>query len=894
MTRIAVIDLETTGQSATRGDKIIEIGIVFIENMKIVDTYSQYVNPGKLIPPFITQLTSITNEDVIDQPSFSEVASHIIELLEGAVIVAHNVLFDIPFLRTELQHAGYDLVNHAIIDTVELARVLLPQAPGYKLSELSQYLELHHEQPHRAISDALVTAQLFLHLIEKLNRLPELTVQQLQELFTGLKTDFAQLRKYVTHHQERRDLFYSNGFYLKKEDESIESATFPTISYSFQEYLDMFYQHGGQLSKIYPDYEKRENQPKISEAIFSQFQAKRHALIEADTGIGKTMAYIIPVIYTIIKQQERVVISTSTTNLQTQLLHDEIMRLIPVLSQPLKVTIVKGKNHFLSLSKFYTYFHDKDANSEFDRILKGKILVWLTETKTGDIDDISLHRQDNPVFQNLLVSSETASSTRSKKICFYERMKKQAAQSQLIITNHAVLTMNLWQNEALLPSYQKLIIDEAHHIETSVTKHMGEHISYVQFAILYNQLEKKLSAGWTMKSQQVFEEIKYETDILFRLLFTYVKDHNRSKQQTNDIGKLQFLWEDVNSSFKDSINDIIDRLRVMYKNMETLEQSESTRSEIFIINQYLNQLKNILIDVDEQHVTWIEIDRNGAENAVYLYKEPIYAAKLYIRKLFDQIESVIMLSGAFTINQTYDYMIKKWELEEYSIDYYQFPHDFPYKNNIQLMIPNDLPAIQYPSNDEFIISVTEAIFSLATAKVHQKMLVLFTSYEMLKKAYYLLKETELTSDYVMIGQGITSGSRNRLIKQFQSYDRAILFGTNAFWEGIDLPGDDLTCLIIVKLPFQSPSHPIYKKKAQAAKLNGKNPFMEIALPEAVLQFRQGFGRLIRKKTNHGVIFVMDDRLITKSYGTYFLNSIPKVPIHYDSLGKLIDEANDWL
>jgi len=174
------------------------------------------VNPGKLIPPFITQLTSITNEDVIDQPSFSEVASHIIELLEEAVIVAHNVLFDIPFLRTELQHAGYDLVNHAIIDTVELARVLLPQAPGYKLSELSQYLELHHEQPHRAISDALVTAQLFLHLIEKLNRLPELTVQQLQELFTGLKTDFAQLRKYVTHHQERRDLFYSNGFYLKR------------------------------------------------------------------------------------------------------------------------------------------------------------------------------------------------------------------------------------------------------------------------------------------------------------------------------------------------------------------------------------------------------------------------------------------------------------------------------------------------------------------------------------------------------------------------------------------------------------------------------------------------------------------------------------------------------
>src|SRR5699024_6630147 len=139
----------------------------------------------------------------------------------------------------------------------------------------------------------------------------------------------------------------------------------------------------------------------------------------------------------------------------------------------------------------------------------------------------------------------------------------------------------------------------------------------------------------------------------------------------------------------------------------------------------------------------------------------------------------------------------------------------------------------------------------------KKILVLFTSYDMLKKSYYLLKETEIGTDYVMIGQGITSGSRNRLIKQFQAFDRAILFGTNAFWEGIDLPGEDLTCLVIVKLPFQSPSQPAFRQKSIQAKKEGKSPFMEISLPEAVLQFRQGFGRLIRKKTDHGIIFVMD-------------------------------------
>ncbi|GAA0297325.1 ATP-dependent DNA helicase DinG [Gracilibacillus halotolerans] len=896
MTRIAVIDIETTGQSATRGDKIIEIGIVLIENNKIIGTYSQYVNPGKLIPPFITQLTSITNEDVLDQPTFKEVAPKVMEIIEGTVLVAHNVLFDIPFLRTELDYAGYSLGRKPMIDTVELSRILLPQAPGYKLTELSQYLHLEHSQPHRAISDAIVTAHLFLHLKDKLNRLPNQTIQQLEELFGGLKTDFATLRRMLQPKQKRQDLFYYNGFYLKRESD--KTNTFHSINMgSYQEFIDAFYGHGKILSTIYNDYEERESQQKISETIFNQFRSKRHAMIEADTGSGKTMAYLIPVMYESIKYGDRVVISTSTTNLQTQLLHDEIRKLQPFLPKPIRVTIVKGKNHFLSLAKFYSYFNDKDANNEYDCILKGKILVWLTETKTGDIDDIALHRQDNPVFQNLLVGSELRENRSFKSICFYERMKQRAAESQLIITNHAVVALDLLKKEQMLPPYKKIIMDEAHHIETAVTKHMGETISYVQFAILYNQIEKQILSQSDLKLQHHLEELKYETDRLFRFLFTFVKENNRLKQQTNDVGRLQFMLEDYSMSLRDDLREIIDRLKAMCKvfHYELKDPTETfLSSELLQLEAYIQELREILLDPKDEDVSWIEIDKNGAENAVYLYREPINAGKTYVRALLEEKNTVVLISAAFTINHDFDYMRKKLELSDDTIDFYQFPYNYPYGENIQLMIPNDLPAIQYPSNDEFTYAITEALLSLATAKVHKKILVLFTSYDMLKKCYYLLKETELGSDYVMIGQGITSGSRNRLIKQFQSFERAILFGTNAFWEGIDLPGEDLTCLVIVKLPFQSPSQPLFKKKSVQAKLEGKSPFMEFSLPEAVLQFRQGFGRLIRKKTDHGIIFVMDDRLMTKSYGKYFLNSIPKVNIQYDSLNQLIDKANNWL
>ena len=440
-------------------------------------------------------------------------------------------------------------------------------------------------------------------------------------------------------------------------------------------------------------------------------------------------------------------------------------------------------------------------------------------------------------------------------------------------------------------------MDEAHHMETAVTKHMGKNIAYVHFAILYNQLEKQLPVLQDMSWQDQLEEIKYETDRLFRFLFSYVKETNRTKQQMNDVGKLQFLLDDFSKSLKADVREMVDRLKAMFK-MFKHELNEDTvtnlSSELTQLEANIEILRDILLHQQEEDISWIEIDKNGAENAVYVYKEPVHAGKTYINHLFHEKQSVILISAAFTINQSFDYMRKKLELKNQAIDFYQFPYNYPYEKNIQLMIPNDLPAIQYPSNEEFTYAITEALLSLSTAKVHKKILVLFTSYDMLKKSYYLLKETEIGTDYVMIGQGVTSGSRNRLIKQFQAFDRAILFGTNAFWEGIDLPGEDLTCLVIVKLPFQSPSHPAFRQKSIQAKKEGKSPFMEISLPEAVLQFRQGFGRLIRKKTDHGIIFVMDDRLMTKSYGKYFLNSIPTINIQYDSLNQLIDKANNWL
>ena len=212
---------------------------------------------------------------------------------------------------------------------------------------------------------------------------------------------------------------------------------------------------------------------------------------------------------------------------------------------------------------------------------------------------------------------------------------------------------------------------------------------------------------------------------------------------------------------------------------------------------------------------------------------------------------------------------------------------------MKLIVPEDLPEINMVSVDEYVASIAEHIISIAEA-TKGRMLILFTSYEMLKKAYEIIKESGFLDDFALIAQGITSGSRSRLTRNFQRFEKAILFGTSSFWEGIDIPGEDLSCLIIVRLPFSPPDEPLTAAKCEKIKNNGGNPFQDFSLPEAVIRFKQGFGRLIRTKTDRGIIFVFDRRLVTTRYGKDFLESIPKVSVEKRNIGEIVEIITEWM
>lgn len=930
MNKFVVIDLETTGHSPENNDKIIEIGMVTIEEDKITKKNNTLLNPNKKIPPFITTLTNITNDDVKDAPVFAEKADKIIELFQDSYLIAHNVPFDMGFLNAELKDNGRPILRNSVIDTVELSRILYPKAPSYKLSQLAEYLAIEHDEPHRALSDAYVTAQLFIMLKKKLFSLPYETLANLMSLEKMFKSDLHGLLseamdKASFELHEDTELVTYNGLTFKMKDDNPRDDII--LSMSFGDYLDNIYEEDGMLEKQFSAYEKRTGQREMSETVYDAFRTKQHALIEAETGTGKSLAYLLPALYEVVQEKKRLIISTYTTQLQTQLLDEEIPLVKKIVPFPFDAVVLKGRSHYISLERLAYELHNSDKDNYDVTLTKAILVVWLTETATGDIDEIQLPASGYSFFRRISADAEGKLDVASPwfRYSFYTRAKRRALRADLVITNHALLCTDMFNDYQFLPAYDKVIIDEAHHLEDTAAHHyglkldnitmnytlnqIGRHEDPKMFAAVVGKYKDSLSEVPFEKWDKLIDETKNEIEELFQYLFAYVTKQRKKDKSLSDIGRVQYRFnEEEETTDWNIVIEMVNRLLFNYRDLihflshidTTLEQVKHyDKNDKQELNQmmdrfqrYIDELELLfLVKSEIRHVQWIEIDTKGYNQAVYLYSEPTSVSTLLKDELFAKKDSVILTSATLTMKNSFQFIVKRLGVPEDRLSTKQITSPFSFEEQVQLLIPNDFPDIKYGNMDDYIYATSEAILSLAEI-TDGRMLVLFTSYDMLRKSYKLLKEI-MTDNYMLIGQGITSGSRARLKKNFQSFDRSILLGTSSFWEGVDIPGEDLSCLMIVRLPFQPPDHPVYEAKSKEIKEHGKNPFMELSLPNAVIKFKQGFGRLIRSTNDRGIVFICDARVKEARYGKYFTESIPNVPILYDSTQQLLEKAREW-
>lgn len=931
-TKFVVVDLETTGNSPKRGDKIIQFAAVVIENGKVVDQFSSLVNPEQHIPPFIEELTGLTDEMVEAAPLFAEIAPKILTILDGAYFVAHNVLFDLSFLQEELIEAGYEGFYGPVLDTVELARILFPTADSYKLGDLAYREGLNHDRPHQADSDALVTAELLLIMLNRLESLPETTLRQLLRLSGGLKSDISVLLdEYVLVKewrigQDHVDIHIHRGIALKKRNKKVEETPYEAISFPIDDE-----EKENLIKGAFPAYEKRVAQFQMMDSVYQSFSGEQHALIEAGTGVGKSLAYLLPAAIFSKENKEKVVISTYTIQLQDQLRAKDLPLLQQMLPFKINVALLKGRNHYLSLGKFEQSLREEDDNYD-SSLTKMQILVWLTETETGDYDELNLS-SGGMLFWNKIKNDESFALSNKSWLSFdyYLKAKKDAQTADIIITNHSLLLSDIIAEQPILPSYHYTVIDEGHHFEKAAGKFFGSTLDYLGVRLLlgrFGQLEQKQlnyqldqllnktleqeesDIVHSFEINQMFIDLQFEMDEFFKTISVFAKKKvkhsaiNRISCRISDTDRTKgwkavitsgerfsFQLKDLVNYLEKSINKLNDiKVKLQENDLVLLEDLTSYMVEIEETREKIN---SILLHPKEECVTWIELDVRAIQNATTIYSQPITISHYLTKQFFERKRSAVLTSATLSVNKSFNYMINELGLNSFDCHLQQIESPFDYKKQVRMVVPNDLPDIKAVPLNDYVIAITEHIISIAEA-TKGRMLILFTSYDMLKKTYELMKESGLLEDFAIIAQGITGGSRTRLTRNFQRFDKAILLGTSSFWEGVDIPGEDLSCLIIVRLPFSPPEEPITEAKCTRIKQAGGNPFTDYSLPEAVIRFKQGFGRLIRTSTDRGFVLVFDNRLVTTKYGKAFLQSIPPVEVTKNNINEIVDMIDSWL
>ncbi|MGY3777584.1 ATP-dependent DNA helicase DinG [Isobaculum melis] len=925
----AVVDIETTGTNVEQGGKMIQFACCLIEAGAVVHQFSTFINPGIKIPEQITRLTGIKQQDVANEPYFEDVAPVIYGLLTDCIFVAHNVHFDYQFLLSEFNHCGYTDFRLTGMDTVELSQILLPTEMSYRLSDLAESLQLEHENPHRADSDAYVTAELFLYLQEKAASLPLVTIEKLVVFSEYLMMDtglfFVHILEEMKHWVPPLDpaIQVKNGIAIQKQQ----------VFNSQQEYrLNAQYPEtrAEKVTLFQSSYQLREAQEKMMNKIHQVLEGEPHHLaIEAPTGIGKTFGYLLPLAYHA-KKNAPIVVSTYTNLLQYQLFYQDIAKLKDILPFELQVALIKGRNHYLHLSKFEHILKEPNENKN-DALLKMQVLVWLTATKTGDLDELHLASNHHSFWQRIKHNGWVLNSQKDEWFAedFYLLAQKRSQQADLIITNHSVLCQNLRTKRQLLPDFEYLMVDEAHHLHDMAMLSSEAQFSYQQGKYLM-QAFGHIHLPHTLLSQlqKIMKDLKISQHLLMdfdiSLLFIEEKlaeifeglvqlnqlehgtilsaqDHIHVLFDQNEVEKLSPAVQRGIQECVQTFAEATEQSRELITLFQTHEQ-QLTKADLFMIEsfgslsddfqEYHGQLSQFFDFATVGQVKWLEMSRKNPKGSLQLKMSAPEVHSFLKKELVEKVPYLFYTGGTLSIGQSFEFF--KAEVgETEALETTILESNFDYSKQAKLVIPKEFPAIKTLSQQKYTQLVVKALKKIAKG-TDKNVLVLFNSLEMLKHTYQQLNESPLFSKKELMAQGI-SGSRERLLKRFYHSKGSMLLGSESFWEGVDLPGSALEILVIVRLPFESPAQPLVKARYERLEAEGHLPFKEDALPRAALRLRQGLGRLIRSETDKGMMILLDNRLTDTDYGHFILEALPEdLPKEKQFLSDIVEEIHDFL
>ncbi len=910
------IDLETTGLEAGV-DRIVEIGAVRVTEGVVEAKYESFVNPGMPMPSDISYLTGITDDDLADAPDIDTVLREALEFCGDSPLVAQNAKFDLAFLAAAADNRPEFLIGrHGVFDTLPLARALVPRMRSHRLAALTDFFGIKTGRAHRALDDADVTATVFLRLLDVLDQVGPAVLSRMSAMADP------QIRLLVEAARERSgdtlepfavpDHGAADAELLRYDVVRGEQFVRTPREERLEVDLDVAEKHfgaDGSIAAELPEYEERREQLEMMRAVGDALNNGIDLVVEAGTGVGKSLAYLVPAAQFAVLNGERVVISTNTRNLQEQLFNKDVPFLERALGVGFSVALLKGRSNYLCRERWARVLERGLSAEERAGLLP--VALWEAETTSGDVSELAAVQRRNYLWSRISADGGPCLGQKCphNDTCYLQRARRASQSSHIVVVNHSLLFSDSETDGRVLGEYSFLICDEAHNLERVATEHIGRRASVWRARTtldsvyrrdggddgvlpdILSKLRKGVDGGVISSAAEAAERGIGEAETARKDLELFFKALNGRHQELNngkpvEYGKLRYRPEDpVSAVVGSELDTVSTSLTHLVETMTTLadlvtdsglESTDSIVQGLQYENERVARLREDLAYLaegsDRDSVFWLEVRSYGDVRECELRSAPVSVAERMHEFLYTKLESLILTSATLTVDGGFDFFCERlgldaladWQLVTMDVG---SPYDYS-RQAISIVAQ----YMSEPSSRGFNQSVADLVVKLATP-AKGGTLVLFTSRSALDTVFKLVRDRFTASGKLLLAQG-HGAPRTALLEEFARETESVLLATSSFWEGVDVPGRSLEQLVIVKLPFPVPSDPVVEAHCERYEQAGEHSFNRYMVPRTAIGLRQGFGRLIRSSTDMGGVIFLDSRLASRRYGSRLLDQLP--------------------
>jgi predicted DnaQ family exonuclease/DinG family helicase len=860
-------------------------------------------------------------------------------------INAARLADDDDYLQTRQRHDFHYFPNY-FVDTQELARIFNPVLPSYRLGELCRHYEIALPEAHRALHDARATGELLIKLLDDGVAAGADVFHEMQALLAPIEDPFKTMvdgfLEYFAAHPDNAggDItrfwhFVSTHFNSIGDPEAEDSgANSTSIGLA-----DVFAEDGYLQEKL-PDFETRSGQLEMAEKVDTALANDHFLIVEAGTGTGKSLAYLVPAVlhsHRVERENGPIVISTNTKNLQEQLFYKDLPALASAMPQRFSAVLLKGKANYLCLDRMDNNLDASQGRlNHYERKAVLPLLVWARFTQTGDIaENNGFQAERNTGTWNKFIAENNYCPGRRCKLyeqCHLMRVRNLARRVDLVIVNHSLVFADLATDNSVLGEYRSIIFDEAHNIEKTATEYLGTVLNYWQLrrfshnvyraernpSGLVHQLQHNLELAALAQESNAHlialaDEAKMAAGVFLETteqLFRYMANalahqnegqtgyrQNRYRFASNDnlYVKLQEQLPALSQALQPLVQ-VLDRLGfTLHQEEDRFPRQEQMRLEFIALHSLavaIGEVLDYFCEIDDKSmINWLEAPRRQDGIDVLFRAAPLRINELLHEHLFAHLRSAVFTSATLRVDNDFSYFENRTGIRlavARQCDHYHAPAAFDFKQQVKVMIPAFLPD---PRSADYATALADF---LTTLHLREKRgtLVLFTAYSLLNQVYRDLRMRFEGRENVLLGQG-QDGSRSAIMQRFRQHGRAMLLGADSFWEGVDVIGPALEIVCLSKLPFEVPTDPVIAARMEEVERQGKNAFFDYSIPEAVIRFRQGFGRLIRSHSDRGVVLLTDTRLIRMRYGRRFIDALPVQADTYRDLDTLVDDLKHF-